>query len=315
MLPGRLIQLSGRVCARHLHYIVQRDTDKRVPSNDIFIRTPDTAPVLACHDYQEIERILTSSPPDQLLSGTFVVNAVADGTDKKMRKERGVATFAAKVKDTTVLAVCSADVHGDAYANGATRCVEPGDVDEIKEYVDDYDVVVCTLRALPSLRPLGRVLRTKMPHERRGTVAGTIQSAVRRAQLNMEWEMTDSPNHPSFYNVTVPLIRSDFPINTIRDHVTIMFSEIMNFCPAKSPKNKFIERLELNWGQDPIHVDIREHNDKLKSSEVTVLKKRYSREETWALRESAKNKADYLEDEKAKIGEFLEQRWEDVLKE
>ena len=313
---SRLLQLAKRVCTRQVHYIIQRDTDKIVPSNEIFIRTPETAPVLKCHDYREIEKILGSfTGPAEMMTGTFVVNAMGGGAAKKMRKERGVATFAAKVRETTILAVCAADTHKDAYDAGATKCVEPSEVDQLEEIVDDFDVVVCTSRALPSLRPLGRVLRTKMPHERRGTVAGKIQSAVRRALLNVEWEMSDSPNHPAYYNVSVPLIRSDFPINTIRDHVSIMFGEIVNFCPAKSPKEKFIERLELTWNQDPIHVDIREHSDKLKSAEVTVLKKNYSREETWALRESAKNKADFLEDERAKIGEFLEQRWENVIKE
>ena len=306
---------SNLACTRHLHYVIQQDTNKRIPSNDIFIRSPNTAPVLACYDYNEIQEILRSADSDQLLTGTFVVNAMMDGASKKLRKERGVATFAAKVRDTTVLAVCGSDVHGDAYDNGATKCIEPGEVEELKACVEDYDVVVCTSRALPSLRPLGRILRTKMPHERRGTVAGTIQSAVRRALLNMEWEMTDSPSHPSYYNVTVPLIRSDFPVNTIRDHVNIMFKEIVNFCPAKQPRDKFIERLELNWSRDPIHVDIRAHNEKLKSTEVTVLKKRYTREETKELRRSAQNKEDFLEDEMAKIGAFLEERWEGILKE
>ena len=46
----------------------------------------------------------------------------------------------------------------------------------------------------------------------------------------------------------------------------------------------------------------------------TVLKKKYSREETWALRESAKDKALFLEEEKDKIGQFLDQRWENILK-
>ena len=311
----RHVQSTHTACIRHVHYIVQRDTDKVVPSNDIFIRTPDTAPVLKCHDYREMETILGSfTGPAEILTGTFVVNAMGDGSAKMMRKERGVATFAAKVRETTILAVCGADTHKDAYESGATKCIEPSEVDQLQEFVDDFDVVVCTSRALASLRPLGRVLRTKMPHERRGTVSGKIQSAVRRAQLNIEWEMTNSPNHPAYYNVSVPLIRSDFPINTVRDHVSIMFNEIVNFCPAKSPKEKFIERLELTWNQQPIHVDIREHSDKLKSTEVTVLKKSYSREETWALRDSAKNKADFLEDECAKIGEFLEQRWESVSK-
>lgn len=311
----RLLQLSNRVCTRNLYYIVQQDTAKTIPTNDIFIRTSDTAPALACHNYQEIQQILSSVDQSELVSGTFVVNALMEGAAKKLRKERGVATFASKVRDTSILAVCGADVHGDAYSNGATKCIEPGDIDEIQACVDEYDVVVCTTRALQALRPLGRILKTKMPHERRGTAAATIQSAVRRAQLNMEWEMIDSANNPSHYNITLPLLRSDFPVNTIRDHVGIMFKEITNFCPAKTPKDKFIERLELSWSLEPIHVDIREHNDKLKSTEVTVLKKRYSREETWALRESAKNKEDFLEDERAKIGEFLEQRWDKVLKE
>ena len=63
-----------------------------------------------------------------------------------------------------------------------------------------------------------------------------------------------------------------------------MFSEIMNFCPAKSKPEQFIERLELNWlsrdtsdtesrvaSRDTLHVDIREHTASLKPAvEVSV---------------------------------------------
>lgn len=44
------------------------------------------------------------------------------------------------------------------------------------------------------------------------------------------------------------------------------------------------------------------------------MKKKYSREETYGLREAAKNKIEYLEEEKEKIGEFLENHWDQVLK-
>lgn len=298
---------SPRLCTRSLHYILQRDTDKLVPPNDVFIRTPDTAPALPCLNYTELVGELSKLPPSQILKGTFVVAATK-------RKERGVAQFPVRVKDTTVLAVCEAEVHGEAYESGATYCLAPEEAG-LLDNVEEYDAVVCTQRALPHLRSLGRVLKTKMPHERRGTVAPMIQSAVRKVQLNVDWEMRDSSNHPDYYHVTLPLIKSDFPVTTIQDHVAIMFSELLVFCPAKTPKDRFIERVELSTSDGAvIHLDIREHNAKHKSVEETVLKKKYSREETYGLREAAKNKTEYLEEEKEKIGEFLENHWDQVLK-
>lgn len=332
MLQRTLGRISKRVClsvpnlnttqatCRLIHYAVQRDTNKEVPHNDIFIRGPDTAPILPCLSYTELQGKFREMRQQELVEVTFVLNAGYGEATKKLRKERSVATLSTPIRDCTVLAICSADVHGEAYGAGATLCLDPEEIGKLSSgevNVDLYEQVVATTRVMKDIRPLGRILRNKMPHERKGTVSVSIGSAVRRSLVNTEWEMTDSPNHPDYYTVTLPLLKSDFPIVTITDHISIMFMEILNYCPAKTPKDKYIERVEMQCGAQILHLDIREHNAKYRSVSTvqdTVLKKKYSREETWALRESAKDKALFLEEEKDKIGQFLDQRWEDILK-
>lgn len=51
-----------------------------------------------------------------------------------------------------------------------------------------------------------------------------------------------------------------------------MFSELLVFCPAKTPKDRFVERVELITSDGAvIHLDIREHNAKHKSVEVSYI--------------------------------------------
>ena len=97
------------------------------------------------------------------------MNAVRDTTsDKLIRKERGVATLVSRVKDTRILAVCDTDSHAEVMSAGAARCVAPESVSSELTSVEEYEAVVCTSAALGALRPLGKVLKSKMPHERRG---------------------------------------------------------------------------------------------------------------------------------------------------
>ena len=100
------------------------------------------------------------------------MQGLREGTNKMMRKERGVATLVERVNEIRVLAVCDVDSHVEALANGATQCLAPDEVARLTS-VEDFETVVCTTKALGALRPLGRILRTKMPHERRGLLVYT----------------------------------------------------------------------------------------------------------------------------------------------
>jgi len=250
-----LCQQTSALHEFHLH-----DHELSVPTDNIFIKKK-FAPLVTAYNFKHISDSILALElgPEEFINCKIFLNAEIKQTGKydQVPHFQGLVDLAVPVGETKILVVAEPQYHREALEAGAHSVITADDIKDIgvKYKISDYDQVICTEGCLKGLQPMGKLLQTKMPHKRKGTVTNFISKAVSKILKTVTWESVQCPNHYFTYIVDVNFARVGNSQDDIAQSLDSLVKAVKKYAPANGLGGPFIRRVEIHANDSTQYLD------------------------------------------------------------
>jgi large subunit ribosomal protein L1 len=198
-------------------------------------------------DVESAIRLAKETASAKFVEGVDISMKLGIDPRKSDQNVRGITTLpygTGKTKKVAVLA--KGDLAAQAEQAGADIVGDEDLIAKIQNGFKDFDVILATEEMAPQIGKIGRILGTRTPNKKNGTVTNNVATAVKeiKGATRVEYRADKAGV------IHVPIGRVNFPDEHLQENLKAALGAVLRAKPATA-KGKYLQSLTISTTMGP----------------------------------------------------------------